>query len=60
MSRVRDALVTSVTWAPPRVPPVRFQTSHVSMLAKSARPVSAARLSPATFSRSQRSLGPEK
>ena len=43
ISIVRLALVTSVTWTPPLVPPVRFQMHQVSMLPNSRSPASALR-----------------
>ena len=49
MSMVRLALVTSVTCRPPCGPPVRFHTTHVSDVPKSASPRSAAARSPSTL-----------
>jgi hypothetical protein len=60
MSMVRLALVTSVTCAPPSMPPVRCHSSHVSTVPKAASPRSAAARSPSTFSSSHCSLPPEK
>ena len=40
ISMVRLALVTSVAWTPPRAPPVRFQSSQLSMVPKT-RPAAA-------------------
>ncbi len=60
MSMVRLALVTSVTWMPPSGPPVRFQTSHVSMVPNSTSPVSARRRNESSCSSSQAIFGPEK
>ncbi len=57
---VRLALVGSVTWTPPSVPPVRFQISQESVLPKSASPASAASRTPSTFSRIHWILPPEK
>ncbi|CAM5739722.1 hypothetical protein SBADM41S_04165 [Streptomyces badius] len=58
--RVREALVTSVTWTPPSVPPVRFQMTQESMVPKRMSPRSARSRSPSTLSSSQRTLGPAK
>ena len=60
MSRVRLALVTSVTWMPPRRPPVRFQTTHVSGVPNSRSPASAAARAPATLSRIHATFEAEK
>ncbi len=60
MSIVRLAFVTSVMWMPPSVPPVRFQMHHVSMLPNTRSPASAFSRAPSTFSRIQRTFGPEK
>ena len=57
---VRLALVTSVTCTPPSAPPVRFQSSQVSVLPKIASPRSAASRTPSTFSRIHWILPPEK
>ena len=57
---VRLALVTSVTWTPPRIPPVRFHSSQVSTVPKTASPRSASARRPSTCSSIQRSLPPEK
>ena len=54
---VRDALVTSVTWA---LPPVRFQISQVSIVPKRSLPSSAFSRAPSTLSRIQAILEPEK
>ena len=54
---VREAFAESVAWT---VPPVRFQTSHVSTVPKRRRPASASARAPGTFSRIQRSFVPEK
>ncbi|CNG14392.1 Uncharacterised protein [Mycobacterium tuberculosis] len=51
ISMVRLALVGSVTWAPPSVPPVRFHSTHESVVPKTASPFSAASRTPSTFSR---------
>ena len=51
MSIVRLALVTSVTWTPPLVAPVRFHNSHESVVPKRASPRSAASRTPSTCSR---------
>ena len=60
ISMVREALVTSVTCRPPSPPPVRFHTSHESVVPKMRSPFSAASRAPSTFSRIQATLGPEK
>src|SRR5690349_17654130 len=60
MRVVRLALLTAVTCAPPRGPPVRFQISHVSMFPNTARPSLAANRAPGTLSRIHRIFGPEK
>lgn len=57
---VREALVTSVTWTPPSVPPVRFQMTQESMVPKRMSPRSARSRRPSTLSSSQRTLGPAK
>jgi hypothetical protein len=57
---VRLALLTSVMCNPPLVPPVRFQIHQVSMLPKQRSPASARSRVPSTFSRIQRTFGPEK
>ena len=41
ISSVRLALVTSVTWMPPSLPPVRFHSTQVSMVPNSSSPFSA-------------------
>ena len=53
-SRVREALVTSVTW---RLPLVRCQMSQLSTVPKASSPRSARARAPATWSRIQRDLG---
>ncbi|CAL9327522.1 hypothetical protein SUDANB95_00001 [Actinosynnema sp. ALI-1.44] len=60
MSRVREALVGSVTCTPPSTPPVMFHSTQVSMLPKSRSPDSAFSRAPSTLSRIQRTFGPEK
>ena len=60
ISMVRLALVTSVTWTPPLVPPVRFQMHQVSMLPKTRSPASARARAPSTLSRIHLTFGPEK
>ncbi len=60
MSIVRLALVTSVTWAPPSRPPVRFHKVQVSVLPNTASPRSAASRTPSTFSRIHCTLPAEK
>ena len=60
INMVREALVRSVMCTPPSTPPVRFQTSQLSTVPKSASPRSASARSPGTWSSSQRSLGPAK
>ncbi len=60
ISRVRLALVTSVTWMPPRRPPVRFHTTQVSGVPKSSSPASAAARAPGTWSRIHAILEAEK
>ena len=57
MSRVRLALVTSVTWMPPRRPPVRFHTTQVSGVPKSSSPASAAARAPGDVVEDPRDLG---
>ncbi len=39
---VRDAFVTSMMWTPPRMPPVSFQISQLSIVPKRRSPASAA------------------
>jgi len=56
ISMVRLALVTSVMW----LPPVRCQSSQLSVLPKIASPRSAAARTPSTFSRIHWILPPEK
>ena len=60
ISIVRLAFVTSVMWTPPSVPPVRFHSSQVSVLPKTASPASAAARTPSTFSRIHCTLPAEK
>ena len=60
ISIVRLALVGSVTWTPPSTPPVRFHSSQVSVLPKTASPASAASRTPSTLSRIHWILPPEK
>ena len=60
MRSVRLALVTSVTWMPPRPPPVRFQTTQVSGVPKSRSPASAAARAPGTWSRIHATFDAEK
>ncbi len=60
ISSVRLALVTSVTWMPPSVPPVRFHSTHVSVVPNSSSPFSARSRAPSTLSSSQVIFGPEK
>src|SRR5690349_14341114 len=61
ISIVRLALVTSVTWTPSfSAPPVRFQSTQLSVLPNSRSPASAFSRAPSTLSRIQRILGPEK
>jgi hypothetical protein len=60
ISIVRLAFVTSVTWAPPPGPPVRFQITHVSMLPKRISPFSARPRAPSMLSRIHLIFGPEK
>ena len=60
MSIVREALVTSVACTPPLTPPVRFHSVQVSMVPMRRSPASARSRAPATFSRIQATLGPEK
>jgi hypothetical protein len=55
ISIVRLALVTSVMWRP-----VRFHSSHESIVPNSTSPASARASSPSTWSSSQRIFGPEK
>mmetsp|Transcript_32599 Transcript_32599/g.77062 ORF Transcript_32599/g.77062 Transcript_32599/m.77062 type:complete len:221 (-) Transcript_32599:103-765(-) len=58
--KVREALVTSVTWRvvppTPLAPPVRFHTSHESTVPTSAVPARSPSRTSGTFSMSQRSL----
>ena len=56
-SRVREALVTSVTW---RWPLVRFQISQLSTVPKASSPRSARARAPGTLSRIQLTLVAEK
>ncbi len=60
MSIVRLALVTSVMWRPPAVPPVRFQISQDSMVPNRMSPFAARCVSPGVWSKSQRIRGAEK
>ena len=60
ISSVRLALVTSVTWMPPRVSPVRFQISHVSGVPNRRCPASASARAPGTLSRIHAILEAEK
>ena len=60
ISSVRLAFVTSVTWMPPRVSPVRFQMSQVSGVPNSRCPASASARAPGMFSRIQAILDAEK
>ena len=60
MSSVRLAFVTSVTWMPPRRPPVRFHTTQVSGVPKSSSPASAAARAPGTLSRIHATFDAEK
>ncbi len=60
MSRVREALVTSVAWTPPCTPPVRFHTSQASMVPTRSRPVRLSSRASGTSSSSQRILDAEK
>jgi hypothetical protein len=60
ISIVRLALVTSIACTPPRAPPVRFHSTHVSGVPKIASPFSASLRTPSTFSRIHCSLPPEK
>lgn len=60
ISNVRDALVTSVTCRPPSLPPVRFQSTQVSIVPKASSPFSARSRAPSTLSRIQAIFGPEK
>ncbi len=57
---MRLALVTSVTCAPPRGPPVRFHNTQVSGVPKIASPFSASARTPSTFSRIHCTLPAEK
>ena len=56
-SIVRDALLTSVTCVPPLV---SFHTSQESTVPNASRPASARSRAPATLSRIQAILVPEK
>src|SRR5699024_724339 len=60
ISIVREALVTSVTCTPPFGPPVRFHSSHESVLPNSSSPASAFSRAPSTLSRIHLTFGPEK
>ena len=60
ISNVREALVTSVAWTPPSGPPVRFQSSHESMVPTANAPASARARAPSTWSRIQAAFGPAK
>ena len=60
ISMVREALVTSVTCAPPFTPPVRFHSTQVSMVPIARSPASARSLAPSTLSRIHLTFGPEK
>ena len=60
MKSVREALVTSVACTPPSGPPVRFQSTHESVVPKMRSPASARSRAPSTFSRIQAILVPEK
>ena len=60
ISRVREALVTSVTCSPPSGPPVMFQTSHESIVPNASSPASARSRAPSTWSRIQAIFGPAK
>ena len=60
MSMVRLALVTSVAWTPPSLPPVRFQMTQVSGLPNTASPRSAASRTPGDVVEDPRILPPEK
>jgi hypothetical protein len=60
ISIVRLALVTSVAWTPPSLPPVSCQMTHVSGLPNTASPRAAASRTPGTLSRIHWILAPEK
>jgi len=60
ISRVREALVTSVTWTPPSGPPVGSQITQLSMVPKRISPRSARSRRPSTLSSSQRIFGPKR
>ncbi len=60
ISIVRDAFVGSVTWTPPSGPPVRFHTTHVSMLPNTMSPLCARSRTPGTLSMIHFIFGPEK
>jgi hypothetical protein len=59
-SCVRLAFVTSVKCTPPAGPPVKFQSSHVSIVPNSASPAAAFARAPGTLSSSHLSLRPLK
>ena len=60
ISSVRLALVTSVMWRPPSLPPVRFHSTQLSVVPNSSSPFSARLRAPSTLSSSHVILGPEK
>ena len=61
MSIVREALVTSVTWTPSfSAPPVRFHSTHVSIVPARSSPASARSRAPSTSSRIHAIFGPAK
>ncbi len=60
MNSVREAFVTSVTCTPPSVPPVRFHSTHESVVPNSSSPASAFSRAPSTFSRIQTIFVPAK
>ena len=60
ISIVREALVTSVTCAPPLTPPLRFQINQLSIVPKAARPSLTADATSGTCLISQSSLSAEK
>ncbi len=60
ISKVREALVTSVAWTPPSVPPVSFHSSQLSIVPINRWPFRAACRAPGTFSNSHVTLGPAK
>src|ERR1700761_8925892 len=60
ISMVRLALVTSVMCTPPSVPPVRFHSTHESVVPKMASPFSASARRPSTLSSSHLILPPAK